>query len=299
MDGTADGRLDEPPVLWTRGKGCAELAALLSAPEPVRVQGDLEQECVRHRAELLVSRRLPHTDLTSVAVPVDFTADGVGSVVAAVAGGPHSPLAARVARRLGRTMGLHASMVCAHRDDDGRAEAVSLIETLYVEVPGLEYRLIEADGPSALVDQIPDDALLVLGAPGGNWFQRTMFGSGARLRQAAPAGAVIVRQAPPRVFQRMGEPVFVGPLREATDILRIHREPVLAVVDSAKLVGIVRREALEIADPGVPVSELMEEPVWIPADATVAEAVEIAGSFDGSVPVVDESGRVVGGFTAG
>jgi hypothetical protein len=299
MDGDPDGRLDEPPVLWTRGNGCAELAALLSGPEPVRVQGDLEQECVRHRAELLVSRRLPHTDLTSVAVPVDFAREGVGSVVAAVAGGPHSPLAARVARRLGRTMGLHASMVCAHRDDEGRAEAVSLIETLYVEVPGLEYRLIEADGPAALVAQLPEDALLVLGAPGGNWFQRTMFGRGARLRQAAPAGAVIVRQAPPRVFQRMGEPVFVGPLREAVDILRIHREPVLAVVDSAKLVGIVRRDALEIADPGVPVSELMEEPVWIPADATVAEAVEIAGSFDGALPVVDDDGRVVGGFTAG
>ena len=41
------------------------------------------------------------------------------------------------------------------------------------------------------------------------------------------------------------------------------------MVDHAKLVGIVRREALEIADPGVPVSELMEEPVSVPVDAVV------------------------------
>lgn len=292
-----DGRPDPgPPVLWTRGKGCAELASALSVREPVRVQGDLEEECLRHRADLLVSRRLPHSDLTSVAVPVDFEPEAVGSVVAAVAGGPNSPLAARVARRLGEAMGLDASMVCAHRDEEGRDEAVSLIERLYRDVPGIEYRLIEADGPSTLVSQIPDDALLVLGAPGGNWFQRTIFGRGARLRQAAPAGAVIVRQAPPRVFQRMGEPVFVGPLREAVDILRVHDEPVLAVVDQAKLVGIIRREVLEIADPGVPVSELMEEPVSIPAEAVVSDVEEFARSFEGAVPVVDGNGQLVGGF---
>jgi Mg/Co/Ni transporter MgtE len=93
----------------------------------------------------------------------------------------------------------------------------------------------------------------------------------------------------------MTDPLFVGPLREAVDILRVHTEPVLAVVDRAQLIGIVRRSALEIADPGVPVEALMEEPTSITLTASVEEAHELFARFrGGSIPVVDTDGRLVG-----
>lgn len=287
---------DTAPVLWTRGDGCVDLATLLSPVPPVRVTGDLTEACVRHRARLLVARRLPgHFDLASVAVPVDFRPDGVGSVVAAVAGGPHSALAAAVAHRLGAALGVKAALACAHRDDGDRMAAVTMIEQLVAEVPGIEYRLVEAPDAAGLVESLADDALLVIGAPGGNWFQRTVFGAGARLAHRATRGAVIVRSAPVRVFHVMSEPVFVGPLREAIDILRLHTEPLLAVVDESRLVGVVRREVLELADPGVPVADLMEAAVSVPLDALVEEAQVIRGRLGApAIPVVDAGGRLVG-----
>jgi Mg/Co/Ni transporter MgtE len=79
------------------------------------------------------------------------------------------------------------------------------------------------------------------------------------------------------------------------DILRVHEERVLAVVDRAHLVGLVRREALELAEPGVPVQVLMEGPLSIPLTAAVGEARPLLDKLAGCpVPVVDEEGRLVG-----
>ena len=288
-----------PPVLWTRGKGCAELAALLSEPEPVRVTGDVREACIRHRAELLVSRRLNSSfDLVSVAVPVDLQVDRVGSVVAAVAGGPNSLLAAQVARRIGRALGVEATMMSAYRDDDDRGKALTTVEAVYRMLPDLSYRLVQVDDVGALTGELAGDVLLVLGAPGGNWFQRLMFGKGARLRQQAPNGAVLVRRAPRRVFQAMGDPVFVGPLREAVDILRIHPQQVLAVVDRSRLVGLVTRDALHLAEPGAPVEAFMEPPVSILLDASLEDAEALRDRFGTDpIPVTDEEGRLVGSLT--
>jgi hypothetical protein len=288
---------DRSPVVWTRGSGCLELARLLSDAEPIRAAGDLEEVVISVRGQLVVSRRLSSFDLASQVVPVGFDPSEAQAIVAAVAGGPHSPLAARVAARLGSALGVPAMMVCAHRDERDRDEAVSQIERLYREVPHIEYRLVEADDAGGVVEQLPSRSAIVLGAPGGSWLQRTFFGQGARLRQEAPAGAVVVRQAPMRVFHRMGDPVFVGPLREAVDILRVHAESVLAVVDRAMLVGIVRRSALELADPGVLVTELMEEPQSVLLTADLGSAAELAPVFAPSpIPVTDEDGRLVGGL---
>lgn len=285
--------LSRSPVLWTRGSGCHELAELLSPVEPVRVQGDLAESCIRHRARLLVTRRLSNFDLVGLAVPVDFDPGRIGRVVAAVAGGPHSPLAARVARRLGERLGVEAEMVCAYREDP--ESAVTLIEGLYREVPDLSYRLVRTDNVSQILDSLSPDTLLVLGAPGGTWFQRTLFGPGARLRQRAPAGAVVVRAAPTRVFQVMQDPIFVGPLRQAADILRVHAEELLAVVDRGRLIGVVRREALRRAPPDATVASLMEPPVSVPIDGSLDDAVEVAAALGGApVPVTDETGVLVG-----
>lgn len=287
------------PVLWTRGSGCRDLAELLSSIEPVRVVGNVAEACVRHRAELVVSRRASsNSQLVSTVAPVDFDPSQVGSVIATVAGGPHSELAAMVARRLGTALGVPAAMAAAYRTEDEKGRAVATIETLYQRVSNLEYRLVQADDAEGLASRLPDDALIVLGAAGGGWLQRSFLGPGVRLRQKAPAGAVVVRREPDRVFQVMGDPVFVGPLREAVDILRVHHESVLAVVDRAVLVGVVRREALELAEPGVPVQDLMESPESVSLMATVAEAQTTTARFGGgTVPVTDDEGRLVGSLS--
>lgn len=284
------------PVLWTRGQGCRELAEQLSLVEPIRVTGDVAETCVRHAAEVLVSRRATASfDLVSVAVPLDFDPTGVEAVVAAVSGGPHSELAARVARRLGETLGVEATMVSAFREESERTRAVATIDAIFAAVPGIESRLVQADDAGDLFAGVPERTLVVVGAAGGSWLQRTFLGPGARLRQNAPAGAVVVRRSPERVFQAMTDPVFVGPLRDATDILRFHDDEVLAVVDRAKLIGVVRRDALEKAEPGVPVQDLMEPPQSVGITDAVSEARVLAPRFaGGSIPVIDDDGRLVG-----
>ena len=286
------------PVLHTRGAGCAELAELLSLVPPVRVKGSVHDACVEARSDLLVARRLSSSlDVVSQVVPDGFDPASTKHVVAAVSGGPHSPLAARIARRLGEAMDAKSLMVCAYRDDATHAEALGLIERLYSEVPGLEYRTVEASDAAGLVEQLPEQSALVLGAPGGSWLQRTFFGQGARLRQNAPAGALVAMAAPERVYQAMGDPVFVGSLREVGDILRIHSERILAVADRAVLVGLVDRETLESSDPGTMVHEVMFEPVSVPLDAPLSEARVLAGRFGGeAIPVTNEDGYLVGGL---
>ncbi len=283
------------PILWTRGQGCSELAVAISGGQNERVVGDLDDACIRHRARLVVSRKLSGFDLTSVAVPIHLDMDAVTSVVAAVAGGPHSHLAAEVARRLGVALSVESFMACAYRDEDSRDHAVSVIENLFTLVPELEYRLVEATDAGALISQLPRGTLLVIGAPGGNWLQRTFFGPGVRLRGETDGGTVVVRAAPARVFQEMTDPVFVGPLRDAADILVIHREPVLAVVDRARLVGIVRREVLERTGPGVMVGAIMEEPISVGLSSELSEVQALSATFAGApVPVVDGDGILVG-----
>lgn len=264
----------------------------------MRAEGDLAGSCVNSRADAVVSRRLASSfELVPQIVPDGVDLENSGSIVAAVAGGPHSPLAAAVAARVGRVTSLPASMVCAYRDEESQASALALIQTLYSQIPDIEYRLIEAGDAASLTAQIPDHATLVLGAPGGGWLQRTFFGQGAKLIQAAPAGAIVVRSAPRRVFQEMGEPVYVSPLHDAADLLRIHPEGRLAVAEGGRLVGVVRREALESAAPGVTVSELMEPSRSVSVLDAVDEVVDAWKEFDPDpIPVVDTDGSLVGGL---
>ena len=180
-------RFDNPfrpaPVIHTRGEGCAELADLLSMVPSVRVKGDVADACLQHRTDLVVGRRLSSgLAIASQVVPHSFDPENTEWVVAAVSGGPHSPLAARIARRLGESMGVKSLMVCAYMDDETQAEALSWVERLYDEVPGIEYRVIEASDADGIIDQLPDRSALVIGSPGGSWLQRAFFGQGVRLR---------------------------------------------------------------------------------------------------------------------
>ena len=111
-------------------------------------------------------------------------------------------------------------------------------EQVGADLPSIGWRVVLVDGIGELVDDLEDGALLVLGASGGSWLNRSRTGPGARLRRTAQAGSVIVRSAPDRVFRFMGEPVYVAPLRQADDTLRIHKENTLAVATAIGVVGL-------------------------------------------------------------
>ena len=282
-------------VVWTRGRGCSELAELLGGDTAIRSSGDLTDACVEARADMVVSRKLlPSFDLVPVAVPMDLPAAGFGSVVAAVAGGPHSALAAEVAAVIGRSASAPASMVCAYQED-GEPNARVWVDRLMRTVPDLPWSTVQVGSMGDLIAQIPDDALLVLGAPGGTWFHRLFFGAGARLRQAAPNGAVVVRSAPLRVFQVMGEPVYVAPLIGCAEALRVTSHRVLPVVEGGRLIGIVTRAALTDAPAGSSVADVLQPAIWVeavdPASAAEERAVEVGADV---VPVVGKANSLVG-----
>jgi hypothetical protein len=289
---------EEARVVWTRGSGCAELAGLLSVGESRRISGDLEMECIDHRADLLISKKFHASfDLVNMAVPVDFEPDKIQRVVSAVAGGPHSLLAAVTAARLARGLGLDAEMMSAIPPGGNQESATQLLDQISAEVDGISGRVVEVEGVSELVETLAEGSLLVLGAPGGSWLQRAMTGPGARLRSKAPAGAIMVRSAPDRVFRWMGEPVFVGPLRQADDTLRLHPQRVLAVAEGGLLVGLVRRDRLtEIGSE--PVASVMDEAVSARVDETISEARQLEPTFGTDpIPVTDYDERLVGGLS--
>jgi CBS domain-containing protein len=282
-------------VVWTRGRDCRELAELLGGDAAFRSSGDLIDACVEARADMVVSRKLlPSFDLVPVAVPMDLPASGFGSVVAAVAGGPHSSLAAEVAAVIGRNASVRASMVCAYREDE-EANARAWVDRLLLTAPDLSWSTVQVGSVGDLIAQIPDDALLVLGAPGGTWFQRLFFGAGARLRQAAPNGAVVVRSAPLRVFHVMQEPVYVAPLIGCSEALRVTSHGVLPVVQEGRLIGIVTRSVLAAAPEGSSVADVLLPAIWVeavdPASAAEERAADLGADL---VPVVGRQDSLVG-----
>lgn len=284
-------------VVWTRGEGCRELAELLGT-DASRVQGDPVAACVEARADLMVSRKLQSSfDLVDVAVPLGVDPAGVDAVVAAVAGGPHSVLAARIAHRLGSALGVKPLVVLAHPRDAPVEDAIGVVEDIVGHVPDIDYQTLPTADMGELVSSLPGRSLLVLGAPGGSWFQRRLFGPGAKLRSQAPAGAVMVQAAPRRVFQEMGAPVFVAPLLHARDTLRMRQEATLAVAEAGRLVGLVRRSRLAQLRPDTPVAEAMEDPVSIGHVEPVAAARPLGPLFGPDpIPVVDEEYFLVGGL---
>ena len=286
-------------VVWTRGKGCLELAEILGGDGTNRIQGDVADTCIEERADVLVAKKLPSSfDLVNVAVPIDFDPDNVKSVVATVAGGPHSVLAAETAARLAERLGVPAEMLSAAESEDEIDAAEEILDQVGAHIPGVSRRVVVVeDGVSELVDGLDDGALLVLGAPGGSWLSRSRTGPGARLRRTAHAGAVIVRSAPDRVFRFMGDPVYVAPLRHADDTLRLHEENTLAVADEGRLIGLVRREGLVKAGAD-PVASVMEEALSVRLDETLVEARVLEPTFGRDpIPVTDHDEYLVGGLS--
>ena len=281
--------------MWTRGEGCPELAGALAGGDARRAGEDLRASCVEARADLLVGRKLTSFDLVGMAVPYGFEARRVESVLAAVAGGPHSVLAARVAHRLATVLGVPASLVAASAEDATDPAAEQALERAAAEVPIVETQVLRAANPGAAVRALPPGSLLVLGAPGGTWWQRQFTGPGRQLRGGAPAGAVVVRSAPPRCFQHMEEPAAMGTQMPAGEAHRLSSAAVVAVAEEGRLVGLVRRRALEAADPAAPLGSIMEAPIFALAEDALDVVPGLAAFLEGAqVPVVDGSGRVGG-----
>jgi CBS domain-containing protein len=285
----------DPNVVYSRGKGCGELAELLS-PTATRVGGDLDTACIAARADVLVTRKPPASfSLIHVASPIDFDRDEVTTVVAAVAGGPHSEFNVQLCNHLSRRLQVEMIIASAVYGETPASVTEEIIARLGEWAPEAKQLSVPASAPGDFVGSLPEGSLLVMGESGGSLLSRVLFGPGARLRASAKAGAVIVRAAPARVFQMMDEPVFVGPLHLAGDGLRLHDDQRLAVVDGGKLVGLVSQERLRTAAPNATVDSLMDEPRSLNPGMSLVEAASSLGQ-DGPWPVVDDDGHMIGTY---
>ncbi len=282
-------------VVWTKGADCRALAELLDPSGPTPVASDIATACVSARANLLVTRHLGSSDLCSVAVPHGFAPDETRAVVAAVGGGPHSSLAAAVAHALATRLGVPGRALYGHRGPDERPAAERVLSAISSQVPDLPTAAVEAASPAAMVGSLAPGTLLVVGAPGGSWFQRQFFGPGARIRARAPHGIVVVRHSPPRVYQVMRPPTAYGPQMRVVDAGLLSPGTPIVVAEEGRLVGTVSPAALAAAYPHQELGDIMEDPVFLGAEERLDDIDVLLGAPGGAaVPVVDRRGRLVG-----
>lgn len=274
-------------TVYVRGHGTESLATLIDT-ESERVQDNLTAEAIEHRADLLVAKRIGSgRGLLPVAAPRDIDLDRTDRVIAAVGGGPHSELAARVARAVGVARDVPSRMICAYQEGSSPEGALSTVEHLAELVPDLEYLVLPGAHVRDLLTMEGDGALLVLGAPGGSFLQRQYLGPGARLIAKAPVGAVVVQTAPRRVFHAMEEPQWVGAQMACRDALALHDVDPVPVVDAGVVVGCAHRADLERGG-AEPVKRVMSEVE--PVDAET----ELEDLESGPVRPVLHDGRLVG-----
>ncbi len=242
----------------------------------------------------MVTRKLSSFDLCSVAVPTDFDPDATTEVVAAVGSGPHSPLAAAIALRIGHRLGVPARGVYAHGAPGPLPSARRVLPEIVDRFPALRFEAIQAPSPADMVDALAPGTLLVIGAPGGSWFQRQFFGPGARIRHRAPSGTIVVKAAPRRVYQAMEPPQAYGPQMRAGDAVALGLGDIVVAANGA-LVGIVSSAELHRGDPGRELAELVSHAPHLEPDEPMDHAVELfAESNTAILPVVDRRGRLVG-----
>lgn len=284
-------------VAWTRGDSCRPVAELLADELGRRIDDDLHQACIEDRIDILVTRKLTSFDLVPLVVPQSVNLDEVEFVSAAVSDGPHSELAVAVAARISDGLGVPGEIATAYRTEDDAAEAVERLDRLGGPHPRLRRRTVMASTAAAVVEPLGPETLLVLGAAGGSWLQRQLFGPGHKLAVAAPGGFVIVRNSPRRVFQETNRTTshVAGPHLNADEALRLFPTAIIPVADGGKLIGIARRRSLREASDGTTLGDLMEPAVSVSADEPIEAAAELRDFFDGApIPVVDGQGNLIG-----
>lgn len=284
-------------IAWTRGHGCLPVAEYLSDHPVIAVRGDVESCCVTHRVDLLVAKNITNFDLVPVVAPDSVDLDKVTSVTAAVGDGPHSPLAAAVAARLAVTLGVRGEIATVYRTSDTLRAATRRLERLGGPYPHLERRAANEPTAARLVDTLTPSTLLVVGSPGGSWFQRQIFGSGHRLQVAAPAGSIVVRDTGRRCYHATVDAsgIAVGPHLTVAEGLRVLAHAAVPVAESGRLVGILRMTSLRSARPDMTVADVMEPPVAVTCTEPIEAAAELTRFLDDSpIPVVDDTGHIVG-----
>jgi CBS domain-containing protein len=182
----------------------------------------------------------------------------------------------------------------AAEDEAGRL----YLDQVGEHVERMDRRLERVSSAGELVSRLGDTTLLVLGAPGGSWFQRQFFGPGRRLIHAAPGGIVVVRSSPRRCFQAVEDAIAIGPLLSVVEATSLSGLPVVPVAIDGKLVGLFRSGVEGPA--GATVEDVMEDPLFLEADDPVEASADLRSFFDGApIPVVDRDGRLVGVLTGG
>ncbi len=281
-------------VVWSRGPGCAELAEALATGNAHQVDANPAQACIERRADLAVMRSLGSFDLVPLAVPSGLDLEAVEEVVAAISTGPHSDLAAAIAVRLAAELDAPARALTAVRPGSPRAAARTRLTEIR-SATGLDGDVVEARAATELVADLPAGTLIVLGAPGGSWLNRQFFGPGARLRAHAPAGTIVVRDAPRKVFQHLVEATGIGVHTRAADALRITPTPTVPVTEGGRLLGIVRSSTLEQVAPEREVGEFLEEAPYVVSEDDLHSLGELIDFYDhGPIPVVDRRGNLIG-----
>ena len=283
------------------GGSCGLLADALCQGKALRAEGDIAAACVENRIGLLVSARRRTLDLVSTLVPHDVDLASTRAVTAAVGPGPHSPLAAAVASRLGRVLDVPAEVVTVHDDDEEAEEARDRLVAVRFPHSNLEARLVQGTDVRQLVASLVPRTLLVVGAAGGSWLQRQLFGAGHRLLVSAPGGAIVARSTPERCFHRVEEAHsgVASPHLAISEARRLVVRAAVPVADHGVLVGVLRRSAVVEADAGGDVADeladVMEAPVAVHLTDDLAAASAVSRSLDGApAPVIDHEGRLVG-----
>jgi hypothetical protein len=285
-------------LVWTGSAQCRALAEVLGGGTAQKADANVAAACIEARAALLVARHLNSFNLCSVAVPHGFTPETTRSVVAAVGSGPHSHLAAIIAHRLSHQLGIPGRAVYGRRQGHEQPLAHTVLATIAIDLPDLAVETIEAANPAAMISSLPAGTLLVVGAPGGSWFQRQFFGPGARIQAKAPNGTIVVRHAPTRVYQIMQPPNAFGPHMRVVDAAQLAAGQPVIVAQDGRLLGIAHIHALREARPDRELREVMDDPVFLNADEDLAHATELIAHLGSPIPVVDARTRLIGTVAA-
>ncbi len=282
-------------VVWSGSPACRDLAELLADGRAVRTGTNVATTLIETRATLHVTPQVPPIELCSIAVPHDVTLTSVDRIVAAVGGGPHSLLAASTALRAAERLRVPAKVVKAYRRPEHRPAALRALADVAGAGIDLPLEAVHAEHPSDLVASLPPGAMVVIGAPGGSWFQRQFFGPGVRLKVAAPGGVVVVREDRRRVYQVMRPPAAVITHMRIRNVLEVTTEPVVLVADHGRLTGTIRRSQL-LGVPGhIEIGAVAEAPAMVYADEPIEHIWLVLDEHNGGpVGVVTPDGQLVG-----
>lgn len=282
-------------VVWSGSSTQRDLAHLLADGAVVRAGPDIAKTLIDTKATLHVTTTIQPLTPASVAVPHKLNLGAVDEVVAAVGGGPHSELAATLARRAAEKLGVPGLTVTGYRRPEHRRAAEDTLTELAARGIDMPMDAVRAESPAELVDSLSPNAMLVIGASGGSWFHRQFFGPGVRLRVAAPCGVVVVRQDGLRVYQVMSTPAVVGSHMRIRNVLEVSPHPVVLVADQGRLIGTLHRHRLASLPPHVEVGTVVDTPVAVNADEPVDQiGLVLEEHLGGPVGVVDRRGQLVG-----